>query len=558
MKLKSLLLAATLLAIPACAHASPSAAPVAPAALTGVKNVIVLINDGGGYTVYDATRLFLGHGLTTDGTGWSSTGVSTYPLRQDGTGTFTCNGVVVSGVNRNLPFSNAAKSPANGGRNQNASSTTANPVAVYPCALNQDPNTVYNSARFWDTRPVAGASTAAGYSAYPASFQGYEWSRVAHPDSGNTASTLANGNKTYNNAINVNGAGVDEFAVVDVIDAARQVGKSAGVVSVVQFGDATPAASGGAHNVARANRQAIADEMFSTGHLAVIGGAGSPDYDDNGISVVTPNYEWITPMLWADLKNNTNNSGKNPYHFELHQDRASIQALAARTKKPPMRLAMVVKGFNSTQFNRTGVNPAAPLTNTGLPACVAPYAGPCANPLKTNVPTQAEMTVAALNTLDRNGRGFYLMTEAGAVDRAEHANTTGRMIEEMVASDDTVKAIIAWVNRKNTSATWDNTILIVTADHDHLLYGPNGDTVPFQPLVDNGPGVVPGNRWFGPNHGTGLVPLFAYGKGSAQLVSYASQTDAYTDSTGHTFGHGLYMDQTLLGQVLKLTVAQPK
>ncbi len=556
MKLTSFLLAASLLAVPMTASALVSG-PSTVAPIPGVKNVIVLINDGGGYTVYDATRMFLGHGLSTDGAGWVSTGLSTFPLRQDGSGNVTCNGNTVV-ANRNLPFSDAAKSPANGGRNQGAGPTTANPTAVYPCALDQDANTVYSSAKFWNTTPVAGPSTASGYGAYPASFQGYEWSRVSHPDSGNTASTMSNGNKTYNNAINVNGEGVDEFTAVEAIEAARQVGKSAGIVSVVQFGDATPAAFGGAHNVARANRQAIADELFSTGRLAVIAGTGNPDYDDDGNAVATPNYEWITPTLWSDLKSRTNVSGKNPFNFELHQDRESIEKLAQRTAKAPMRLAMIVKGFNSSQFNRAGVDPANPPANTGLPACVAPYTGACANPLKTDVPSQASMTVAALNTLDRNGRGFFLMTEAGAVDRAEHANTTGRMIEEMVASDDTVKAIIDWVNRKDTAATWDNTLLIVTADHDHLLYGPNGDTVAFQRLVDNGAGAVPGNRWFGPNHGTGLVPLFAYGKGAAQLVALASKADSYTDANGKTFGHGVYMDQAQLGQVIKATVAQAK
>ena len=179
-----------------------------------------------------------------------------------------------------------------------------------------------------------------------------------------------------------------------------------------------------------------------------------------------------------------------------------------------------------------------------------------ATPLKTNVPSQAKLTLAALNALDQNGRGFYLMSEAGAVDRAEHANDTARMIEELDASEQTVQAVIDWVNRADTAATWENTLLIVTADHDHLLYGPNGDTIPFQPLVDNGPGVVPGNKWFGPNHGTGVVPLYAYGKGAAQVVALATKTDAYTDAQGRKFGYGKYLDQTELGALLKATVSQ--
>lgn len=550
------------LSLPAIATQAPSGAqPIA-----GVKNIIILINDGAGFTVYDAGRMYNGKPLTTDGAGFVSTSVSTYPIRPDGP---------TAAMNNNVPGSTV-----------------------------QDPRAVYDSASFWDTTPVAGPSMVRGYdksfaqggfsdvptfypagtavnfyngagaattpgalpnpSSFPAGFQGYEFSRFAHPDSGNTATSLSTGVKSYNNAINVDGAGDPQTAIVDIIGMAKSVGKSAGVVTVVEFSDATPAALGGAHNVARANHGEIANEMFSKGYLDVIGGAGNPDYTNDGLPAATPVYApalpangggWIYANLWADLKANTNASGKNPFLFPLIQNKEDVQALAAKTgafAKPPKRVAMIVKGFTSTQFNRTNtVKRADGVTNID-----GTEDTPYATPLKTSVPSQAELTVAALNVLDQNGRGFYLMTEAGAVDRAEHANDTGRMIEELNASDDTVKAVIDWVNRADTAATWQNTLLIVTADHDHLLYGPNGDTVPFQPLQDNGPGRVPGNKWFGPNHGVGLVPLFAYGQGAAAVASLASHVDSYTDGQGRKFGHGLYVDQTELGAVLKATAAQ--
>lgn len=500
--LKSLILAG----VAACVAAAAPAATVAP--IAGVKNVIVLVNDGAGFTVYDAARLYLGTRLASDGPGFVTTAVSTFPLRPD------------SSAN-NKPGSKA-----------------------------QDPATVYSSAKFWDTTALDGQSTVAGYGNYPAAFKGYEFSRFAHPDSGNTASALATGVKTYNNAINVDGAGDPQISIVDIIDAAKAVGKATGVVTTVQFSDATPAALGGAHNIARANHGDIANEMFGSGKLDVIGGSGNPDFDDNGQPrppVYGPLAGWINAPLWADLKAGTNASGFNAQKFTLLQDRAAIQALAGKTAKPPQKLAMIVKSDTSTQFNRAGdtVDPSVPHIKE-----------PFTDPFKADVPTQAELTLAALNALDQNGRGFYLMTEAGAVDRAEHANNTGRMIEEVIASNDTVKAIIDWVNRPDTAATWDNTLLIVTADHDHLLYGPNGATVPFQPLQDNGSGHTPGNRWFGPNHGNGLVPLFAYGRGASQVVRLATRVDYYKDLQGRTFGHGKYADQTDIGNLLKATVAQ--
>ncbi len=517
MKLRNLLLTAACYAAPVALLSGVPTIAAAQTAIPGVKNVIIVINDGAGNTVYDATRMYLGKPLVTDGEGFKKIHISTYPLREDGT---------VNGVNNNTPGS-----------------------------LLQQQAVVYTTARFWDTTPVAGASTATGYTAYPAGFRGYEFSRFAHPDSGNTASSLANGKKSYNNSINVDGAGFPQVTITDLIDQARKVGKRTGVVTTVQFGDATPAALGGAHNVARANRTNIANELFSNGKLDVIGGAGNPDFNDDGVAR-TPAYTWVSAALWADLKNKTNLTGLNTLKWPLIQQKADVDALANGTVKPPIRAAMILRGDNGLNFYRSGDNqdPATPHTKA-----------PFTDPVQPNTPTLQNLSRAALNILGGRGRGFYLMIEAGSVDRAEHANNTGRMIEEQIESDNTVQAVIDWVNRPDTAATWDDTLLIVTADHDHLLYGPDGATVPFQPLTDNGPGVTPGNRWFGPNHGTGLVPLYAYGKGADDIAALATQTDDTgidlinpADGKSYHLGNGAYTDQTVIGQTLKATLGVTK
>ncbi len=548
MKLKHFLLAAALGAAPLGANAAVVAPAVA--AIPGVKNIIVIINDGAGFTVYDATRLYQGGPLVTDGAGFKTASVSTFPIRPD------------ASAGKVPPSPGNPTSPADVDNNK-------------PGSTSQDNRTVYDPNKFWDTTTLAGPSQVAGYTTpfaqagfspitdlYPAAFLGYEYSRFAHPDSGNTATSLSSGVKSYNNAINVNGAGEPQMAIVDAIAVASSVGKATGVVTTVEFADATPAALGGAHNIARANHYAIANEMFQAGRLNVIGGTGNPDYDDDGNLRATPVYApvggpgggWISQALWTDLKANTNSSGFNPNLFKLVQDRAGIQAIANGTVKPPSHLAMIMHSFVSSQFNRTNILKRA----DGVTPIDAREDMVYGTPLKTDVPTQAELTVAALKVLDQNGRGFYLMSEAGAVDRAEHANDTARMIEETIASEDTVKAIIDFVNSKRSAATWNNTLLIVTADHDHLFYGPDGATVAFEPLQDKGAGKIPGNRWFGPNHGTGLVPLFAYGKGADKITSLGTKVDTYTDAQGHKYGHGVYVDQTTLGQVLKLTAAQAK
>ena len=109
------------------------------------------------------------------------------------------------------------------------------------------PLTVYDPAQNYDATPVAGVNAAG----YERAFAGYDWNRATYPDSANTASAIATGAKSYNNAIDVDGNG---HALANLAELAHSLGKSTGVVSTVQFSDATPAATGGANNISRANR----------------------------------------------------------------------------------------------------------------------------------------------------------------------------------------------------------------------------------------------------------------------------------------------------------------
>lgn len=468
--------------VPATAQAEP------------IKNVIVMISDGAGYNTLQAVRDYTGAPVLMDGAGWTGVAQSTYPLR-----------------NR--------------------------PAA--PGSLVQDPNAVYSPAKAYDTTPVAGNSKVPGFTTYPAGFRGYEESRNFYPDSANTMSTMMTGVKSYNNAVNVNGAGQPVLSLPEIMSAQ---GKAAGVVSTVQFSDATVAAGGGAHNVARSNANAIASEMFSRGVLSVIGGTGNPDFTDNGARAATPNYTWVSQPLWTDLKNGTNASGSNAQGWNLVQDRAGIEALANGSATSTAPLAMIAQAFNGTQEYRA--DPAGTDINTYKPG---------QTPRLTTSPTLSALELAALNKLGTNPNGLFLMVEAGGVDRAMHGNNFGRMIEEYQEFQTAVGDVVSWVNRSDTDATWDNTLLVVTSDHDHNLYGPDGATVPFQGVVDNGPGNLPGYRWFGGTHSNNLIPLYTYGAGSEGILPLADQLDAYTDAQGRSFGRGLYTDQAELGQFLIAT-----
>jgi hypothetical protein len=130
------------------------------------------------------------------------------------------------------------------------------------------------------------------------------------------------------------------------------------------------------------------------------------------------------------------------------------------------------------------------------------------DPRLPDVPDLATLTRVALNALDDDPDGFYLCVEGGAIDWAMHGNAAGRMIEETLDFLAAVEAVVDWVERESS---WGETLVVVTSDHDHLLAGPRAGEVPFDPLVDRGPGEVPGHRWLSDRHSNALVRLLARG-----------------------------------------------
>ena len=471
------------------------------AAAGPVKNVIVMIGDGAGFNTLEATRLYLqglppgdprggtGGPLVMDGQGWTYTAQSVYPL-----------------------------------------DTRTQPVAGQ-AGLEQNPITYYSPAANYDLRPVEGTTS----SGHLRAFEGYDWNRRTYPDSANTATSMSSGEKTYNNALNVDGSGDPVYTMAEL---AKALGKSTGVVSTVQMSDATPAAFGGAHNESRTNRTDIAAEMFRAGILDVIAGTGNPDYDDDGDPRGSPLYEWIGEDLWAELENGTFRFDDGTA-WQLLQDRAEI--VAAGTGDPgAARLAMIAEAYTSHQFNRSGAEPS-----TELPFSV---------PRLETSPTLTELSRAALNRLNTDEDGLYVTIEAGAVDRAMHANNFGRMIEEYIEFNDAVRFVVDWVDSPDSQATWEDTLLIVTADHDHLLFGPEGASIPYQPVQPdrNGDGL-PEYAWFSNNHSNQIVPLHAYGANAELVRGRADNLDLVHDAQGRAVaGSGRdYTDQAELGDFLQ-------
>ena len=83
-------------------------------------------------------------------------------------------------------------------------------------------------------------------------------------------------------------------------------------------------------------------------------------------------------------------------------------------------------------------------------------------------PSLAEMTSKSIDALvARKKKGFFLMVEGGRIDHALHATNARRALQDTVAFDDAVK--VALDKMKVIDPDLKNTLIVVTADHDHTL-----------------------------------------------------------------------------------------
>ncbi|MCM2680658.1 alkaline phosphatase [Echinimonas agarilytica] len=77
-------------------------------------------------------------------------------------------------------------------------------------------------------------------------------------------------------------------------------------------------------------------------------------------------------------------------------------------------------------------------------------------------PSLTEMTAKAIDVLDNNDDGFFLVVESGRIDHGHHAGSAYNALTDTIEFSNAVKAAI-----ENTVA--EDTLIIVTADHSHVF-----------------------------------------------------------------------------------------
>jgi alkaline phosphatase len=77
-------------------------------------------------------------------------------------------------------------------------------------------------------------------------------------------------------------------------------------------------------------------------------------------------------------------------------------------------------------------------------------------------PSLAEMTGKAIELLQRERKGFFLMVESGRIDHGHHAGNAYRALTETISLSEAVRVAAQVTDAKDT-------LILVTADHSHTL-----------------------------------------------------------------------------------------
>lgn len=384
--------------------------------------------------------------------------------------------------------------------------------------------------------------------------------RTATTDSAASGTALNWGRKTFNSRIGTdfNGKPVKLFG-----DIAAEAGLAVGAVSSVQIANATPAAVK-AHQFTRGQLKEISrEQILDQSGLTVLMGSGHPIYTDgikNDQPIERLDYSNVGGRwVWEAMSADNGFAG-----VKFIDEKEKFEELAAKTPDKnedfPARLVGVVRSTGD-MFPTDG-NPDGDEAN----ALFTQRLGGKEQAIKSSLPTLSDMSLAALNILSRNENGFYLMIEGGAIDHGNHANHAEVTVTEHCAFAKSIDTVIDWVEKYSS---WDETLLIITADHETgQLWGEktyddaNNNNRPdegeafngFQHVVNNGRGVLPGVQYATGGHSNALVPVWIHGAGAENVDTFIRGQDAqaaeFYAADGYSFD-GAYIYNSDIPKIFK-------
>lgn len=294
---------------------------------------------------------------------------------------------------------------------------------------------------------------------------------IVHPftDSAATATSLCTGAKTYKSAINVDPVGKH---VTPLGLEMQKEGALVGVVTSVPISHATPAAAY-ANNVNRSDYQDISRDLLG------LKSSSHPDNPLPGVDVLI-GCGWGSDRADDRFAQGTNYVPGNRYLAKgdlekIDSKRGGKYVVATRTagQKGEKILSSAADEAAKTGKRLFGFfgHPSGHLPYQTADGKFDPVPGVTSGETYSAAdihenPTLTEMTQAALSVLEKNEEGFFLMVEAGDVDWANHNNNIDNSIGAVLSGEAAFEAIVDWVEQ---NSSWDETCLVLTADHGHML-----------------------------------------------------------------------------------------
>lgn len=338
-------------------------------------------------------------------------------------------------------------------------------------------------------------------------------------DSAAAASAWACGEKFNNNEISCHDNDRDTICDAGgspstILEMAKSRGKSAGLVATSTITHATPAVWA-SHVHHRNCETEIARQYIDVTGVDVLlgGGFGSNqiDYDENG-------------AIRTDAYHCSRLPGQDNHAITASAQSKGYAYVTARSELN----AAVSRGFSKILglFAPKGKTPETFRVD------------PPFYPWPADEPTLADMTSAALDVLEKNKKGFFLMVEGSQIDWANHANANAsplnpsdpaaipvqalkQQIGETLAFDEAVKAVLNWMQQQ--SSRGNETLLIVVPDHDcagFAINGPNGKLSRAGELVDDG--------WTSNEHTAEDTVVWSQGPNSGKLGKAIDNTAIFT------------------------------
>lgn len=306
-------------------------------------------------------------------------------------------------------------------------------------------------------------------------------------DSAAAATQLSTGQPAGSEMIGLNYKGERADTVLEI---AKANGKSTGLVSDTRITHATPAAFA-AHQTHRTKENEIAEDLIA-----------------NGVDVL------LSGGMRNWLPQSVNNKDSAAYLAAIQMNSGQFDVSSKR--KDNRNLLVEARSDYQLVFDRFALSKVKSGRVLGLFANSEMYDAMSERQTiasqERSQPTLVEMSTQAIEILEKNPQGFFLMIEGGQIDWAGHNNDTGTMLHELLRFDKVVNAVLEWAEGR------EDTIVLVTADHETGGFGfsYSGSPLPV-------PQTLPGKEF----EGQEFKPYFNFGSPEVLDKIYAQEKSFY-------------------------------